>query len=469
MGNTNVDAAVTEFQRRVAEIRGNRIPWQSYLQGQMITEEEYNAVVNCDPNYTTAQQRATYLATNSQQCAKVLIHLIGHVAKDQTVQSILTIIDDLLVEDPARVKMFADAARGRKANESIWAPYFHLLLRPDPFIVHQAFRIVTKMACWGNDDLEGRDLQHFFQQLKDDILQRENPFAQTSARCLQMLLRLDYYRDAFVKFDGISMISTVLQNAPNYQLTYQIVFCLWCLTFNPIYADKITSSNVVPVLCGILIEAQKEKVIRIILGTFRNLLEKNEEDPTISQANALAMVHGKVVKQLENFESRSFDDEDLVDDIQYLTEKLQVIVQDMSSFDEYAAEVRSQRLEWSPVHKQEKFWRENAQRLNEKNYELLKILVQLLKNSKSPTVLCVAVHDIGEYIRWYNFGKHVIEQLGGKQAIMALLASHEDPNVKYEALLAVQKLMTQNWEYLGKQLEQDMKKDKKQEAKEASK
>lgn len=48
----------------------------------------------------------------------------------------------------------------------------------------------------------------------------------------------------------------------------------------------------------------------------------------------------------------------------------------------------------------------------------------------------------------------VIEQLGGKQLVMQLLG-HEDPNVRYEALLAVQKLMVHNWEYLGRQLEQE--------------
>ena len=62
-------------------------------------------------------------------------------------------------------------------------------------------------------------------------------------------------------------------------------------------------------------------------------------------------------------------------------------------------------MEWSPVHKSEKFWRENAGRLNEKNYELLKILINLLETSKDTLVLSVACHDIGEYTRHYHRGK----------------------------------------------------------------
>lgn len=54
----------------------------------------------------------------------------------------------------------------------------------------------------------------------------------------------------------------------------------------------------------------------------------------------------------------------------------------------------------------------------------------------------------------------MIEQLGGKQLVMQLLA-HEDPNVRYEALLAVQKLMVHNWEYLGRQLEKEQSGDTK--------
>ena len=48
-----------------------------------------------------------------------------------------------------------------------------------------------------------------------------------------------------------------------------------------------------------------------------------------------------------------------------------------SSLEEYSTELKSGRLEWSLVHKSDKFWRENASRLNDNNYQLLKILVSL--------------------------------------------------------------------------------------------
>lgn len=62
-------------------------------------------------------------------------------------------------------------------------------------------------------------------------------------------------------------------------------------------------------------------------------------------------------------------------------------------------------LEWSPVHKSAKFWRENAARLNERGQELLRTLVHLLERSNDPVVLAVACYDIGEYVRHYPRGK----------------------------------------------------------------
>ena len=45
---------------------------------------------------------------------------------------------------------------------------------------------------------------------------------------------------------------------------------------------------------------------------------------------------------------------------------------------------------------------------------------------------------------YFNYFYSVLEQLNGKTLVMTLLG-HDDPNVRYEALLAVQKLMVHNW------------------------
>ncbi|EDV33425.1 uncharacterized protein Dana_GF24362, isoform A [Drosophila ananassae] len=520
--NIDMIAATSVLQQQAADIRTRTINWASYMQSQMISEEDYKTISTLD------KSRGTYLAQNSSQVVKTLLNLVSHLSKDSTIQYILVLLDDLLQEDRSRVDLFHETAG--KLKQCIWGPFLNLLNRQDGFIVNMSSRILAKFACWGHETMPKSDLNFYLQFLKDQLatnglaylqemaqlakrtqtiivhthgqhgnkdhhghqysptlaqLQQQqlslanesyrevgggmgstsdqqqdgkcvipnNEYIQSVARCLQMMLRVDEYRFAFVGVDGISTLIRILSTRVNFQVQYQLIFCLWVLTFNPLLAAKMNKFSVIPILADILSDCAKEKVTRIILAVFRNLIEK-PEDSSVAKDHCIAMVQCKVLKQLSILEQRRFDDEDITADVEYLSEKLQNSVQDLSSFDEYATEVRSGRLEWSPVHKSAKFWRENAQRLNEKNYELLRILVHLLETSKDAIILSVACFDIGEYVRHYPRGKHVLEQLGGKQIVMQHLG-HEDPNVRYEALLAVQKLMVHNWEYLGKQLEKD--------------
>ncbi|KAK0172775.1 hypothetical protein PV328_006052 [Microctonus aethiopoides] len=476
-------AATSVLQQQAADIRNQHIIWQSYLQSQMISQEDYDFIVAFDTNDTAA--REAKLKQNPNQAAKTFLNLLGHVSKDQTIQYILTMIDDMLQEDRSRVEIFRE--HSTRKRESVWGPFLNLLNRQDGFIMNMTSSIIAKLACWSHELMEKTDLQFYLTWLKDqlklsfeniqesnmhaevvqDVTSTEfeeatslqeipspnNEYIQSVARCLQMMLRIDKYRFAFVSVDGISTLLSVLSGRVNFQVQYQLIFCLWVLTFNPLLAEKMNKFNVIPILADILSDSVKEKVTRIILAVFRNLIEK-VEDKQVAKEHCIAMVQCKVLKQLSILCQRKFDDEDITEDIEFLNDRLQLSVQDLSSFDEYSTQVKSGRLEWSPVHKSSKFWRENASRLNEKNYELLRILVHLLETSKDPLVLSVASFDIGEYVRHYPRGKHVIEQLGGKQRVMQLLG-HEDPNVRYEALIAVQKLMVHNWEYLGKQLEKE--------------
>uniref|UniRef100_A0A2R5L869 V-type proton ATPase subunit H n=1 Tax=Ornithodoros turicata TaxID=34597 RepID=A0A2R5L869_9ACAR len=442
-------AATSVLHQRANEIRQQRVNWQSYLQSQMISEEDYKFIVEFDQG--SLESRAILLQQQRLQCARTFFNLLVQISKDQTIQYLLIMLDEMLQEDKTRVEIFKDFCRKKK--EAAWTPFLSLLERPDGFIVNMTSRILAKIACWSQELMDGADLQYYLTWLRDQLRMPNNEYIQSVARCLQMMLRIDEYRLAFVAVDGISTLVTVLAGRVNFQIQYQLTFCLWVMTFNPTLAEKMNKFSVIPILADILSESGKEKVTRIILATFRNLIEK-PEDTEIQRDNAIAMVQCKVFKQLEILQGKKFDDTDIVEDIEFLDEKLNASVQDMSSFDEYATEIKSGRLEWGPVHSSDKFWRENADKLNERNYELLKILVHLLESSKDPLVLSVAAHDVGDYVRHYPRGKQVIEKLGGKQMVMQLL-SHEDPNVRYEALLCVQKLMVHNWEYLGKQLEKE--------------
>merc|ERR1719397_213498 len=384
----------------------------------MISQEDFSVISRLDSGDQASRDKVAKEAP--QQCAKTLYNLLGHISKDQTVQYLLTLVDDFLQEDKARVAIFRDYSRKRK--ESVWAAFLNLLNRPDGFIQNMTSRVVAKMACWSPEQMQGSDLQYYLTWLKDQLRMTGNEYVQSVARCLQMMLRIDNYRQAFMAVDGIGTVVSVLSGRVNFQIQYQLTFCLWVTSFSIPLATKLN----------------------------KNLIEKPEE-AEVKKENCISMVQCKVMKQLELLEQRKFEDEDIQEDITFLMEKMNESVQDLSSYDEYVTEVRSGRLEWSPVHRSEKFWRENAAKLNDKNYELVKILIQLLETARDPLILSVACFDLGEYVRHYSRGKHVLEHLGGKTMVMALL-SHDDPNVRYEALLAVQKLMVHNWEYLGKQI-----------------
>uniref|UniRef100_T1KC43 V-type proton ATPase subunit H n=1 Tax=Tetranychus urticae TaxID=32264 RepID=T1KC43_TETUR len=417
-----VISATSVIQQKAAEVRNVRVNWHFYRSGDFISQQEFDWIVKYE-SLETAEARDEFFKKDAMLCAEVFLSLLEKLSKNQATQYILILIDDMLNEDKSRVEIFKEYCRkkgGAKKKRTIWSHMEHQLQKSDGLIQNMASRIITKIACWSKELMGETDLQFYICWLLEQLKLPNNEYLGSIARCLQMMLRIEEYRKLFISTE-----------------------------------ENMSKNNAIPALADILNESVKEKVTRIILATFRNLIEK-PEDPEVSRDNAITMVQGKVLKQLDILKqaSNKYEDPDLLEDIEFLYEKLQSYVSDLSSFDEYCNEVKSGRLEWSPVHSNEKFWRENALRLNEKNYELLKILIKILETSKDSLVLSVAIHDIGEYIRYYPRGKTVIENLNGKYLIMQLM-DDADPNVKYEALLCVQKLVVHNWEYLGKQLEKE--------------
>lgn len=444
----SMTGAISHLQKKAQEVMKQKPKWQSYFQGQMISKDDYDFISQFDA--LNAEGRAKFLSDPNarSQCAKTFLTLMTKLFKQQTLQYLLTLMDEILREDKSRVEIFNTYAKLKK--EQLWSYFFNMFANQDQFVVYQTSRIIAKLACWSVERMPTSDLNYYLAWLKEQLRPQGNDYLQSVCRSLQMMLRIEQYREAFVAIDGIPSIMQVLNNGSvGFQVQYQLIFCLWVLTFNPNIATNMSKYTVIPRLAEILTETQKEKVTRMIVAFLRNLLEKPESEKVIRD-NAMTMIACRLVKPLELLHGKKFDDEDITDNIQFIKDKLEGNLEDVTSFDEYAVEIRSGRLSWTPVHQSEKFWVENAAKLNENNFELLRMLLRLLEQSKEPLVLCVAAHDIGEYVRHYPHGKKAIDKLEGKVIIMRLL-ENPDSNVRYQGLLCVQKLMVHNWDYLGRQ------------------
>lgn len=154
-------AATSVLQQQAADIRTRTINWASYMQSQMISQEDYQSISALD------KSRAAYLAQNPVQTVKTLLNLVSHLSKDATIQYILVLLDDLMQEDRSRVDLFHETSA--KIKQCVWGPFLNLLNRQDGFIVNMASRILAKFACWGHETMPKSDLNFYLQFLKDQL------------------------------------------------------------------------------------------------------------------------------------------------------------------------------------------------------------------------------------------------------------------------------------------------------------
>lgn len=131
----------------------------------MISREDFDFISTFDTSDLAAKD--AMLKENPGQAAKTFLNLLGHISKDQTIQYILTMIDDMLQEDRSRVEIFRE--HSNRKRESMWSPFLNLLNRQDGFIMNMTARIISKLACWSQDLMEKTDLQFYLTWLKDQL------------------------------------------------------------------------------------------------------------------------------------------------------------------------------------------------------------------------------------------------------------------------------------------------------------
>jgi len=260
---------------------------------------------------------------------------------------------------------------------------------------------------------------------------------------LKNLLKNPNSHERFAMDGGLRSLMALTVDMMNTQMQYLVIFNLWLLSFNPAMLAEFKHHQVVNMLVELSKKSPREKVVRVVMATLRNLLNKEDFNDE--------MVFAGLVKVLYLMGQRKLKDQDLIDDLKAVDDRLGEVVETLSSFDMYQSECHSGRLSWTPVHTAD-FWRENITKFEDGNYALIQRLINLLDNPDWK-VKEVACYDLGEFARFHPDGRMVIQKFRGKTKLMSLLGGGKDDKipetVRKQALLAVQKLMVQNWEQLN--------------------
>lgn len=226
------------------------------------------------------------------------------------------------------------------------------------------------------------------------------------------------------------------------QLMYHVLLVVWQLSFEgDLVGEGLEQDEeVVPLYIQLLRMSPKEKTTRLLLATLNNLLSTNKSTliPAATTARLPALIG--------NLAGRHLTDQDALEDLENLDKMLDEYTRGQTTFDEYADEVQSGHLRWSPPHRNPTFWRENARRILE-DKELPKRLAEITSKNwdSDKKILAIACNDIGNLVKEVPEHRSTLEKLGLKVRVMELMQD-PDESVRWESLRAVGEWMRYTFE-----------------------
>lgn len=152
-----------------------------------------------------------------------------------------------------------------------------------------------------------------------------------------------------------------------------------------------------------------------------------------------AVIPARLPAVLQNLSGRHLTDPDALEDLQTLNQLVEEFTKTQNTFDEYAAEVQSGHLRWSPPHRNATFWRENARRiLDEEKGALVKKLAEILSKewANDKQVLAIGCNDVACLVKEVPERRSALEKMGLKSRVMELM-QESDESVRWESLRAV--------------------------------
>ncbi|XP_056174644.1 V-type proton ATPase subunit H [Syzygium oleosum] len=416
------------------------IPWETYMTTKLITGTCLQLLRRYDKR--AESYRAQLLDDDGPAYARVFVNILRDIFKEETVEYVLALIDEMLTANPKRARLFHDESL---ANEDTYEPFLRLLWKGNWFIQEKCCKILSLIvsARPKTSDSSKRGFTTIDDVLKGLVdwlcAQLKKPShptrgIPTAINCLATLLKEPLVRSSFVQADGVKLLVPFISPAStqqSIQLLYETCLCIWLLSYYEPAIEYLATSRTLPRLIDVVKCSTKEKVVRVVILTFRNLLPKG--------TFGAQMVDLGLPQIVQSLKSQAWSDEDLLEALNELEEGLRDNIKKLSSFDKYKQEVLLGQLDWSPMHKDPIFWRENITGFEESDFQILRVLVTILDSSSDARALAVACFDLSQFIQYHPAGRIILSDLKAKDRVMKLL-NHDNAEVTKNALLCSQRL-----------------------------
>ncbi|XP_055822947.1 V-type proton ATPase subunit H-like [Solanum dulcamara] len=431
------------------EVLRRDIPWETYMTTKLVTGTGFQLLRRYDKK--AESYKAQLLDDDGPGYIRVFVTILRDIFKEETVEYVLALIDEMLTANPKRARLFHDESL---ADEDTYEPFLRLLWKGNWFIQEKSCKILSWTVSARSKVQNGVDANGSASSSKkkhttiDDVLaglvewlcaQLKRPTHPTRSipstiNCLSTLLKEPMVRSSFVRADGVKLLVPLISPAStqqSIQLLYETCLCVWLLSYYEPAIEYLATSRALPRLIEVVKGSTKEKVVRVVILTLRNLLSKG----TFSAQ----MVDLGVLQIVQSLKAQAWSDEDLLDALNQLEQGLKDNIKKLSSFDKYKQEVLLGHLDWSPMHKDPIFWRENINNFEENDFQILRVLITILDTSSDPRTLAVACYDLSQFIQCHSAGRIIVNDLKAKERVMKLL-NHENAEVTKNALLCIQRL-----------------------------
>ncbi|XP_022747357.1 V-type proton ATPase subunit H-like isoform X2 [Durio zibethinus] len=395
--------------------------------------------------------RAQLLDDDGPAYVRVFVSILRDIFKEETVEYVLALIDEMLAANPKRARLFHDKSL---ANEDTYEPFLRLLWKGNWFIQEKSCKMLalivsarpkTQDSVVANGEASNSKkkfatiddvLQGLVQWLCTQLKKPSHPShgIPTAINCLAALLKEPVVRSSFVLADGVKLLIPLISPAStqqSIQLLYETCLCVWLLSYYEPAIEFLATSRALPQLVDVVRSSTKEKVVRVVVLTFRNLLSKG--------TFGAQMVDLGLPQIVQSLKAQAWSDEDLLEALNQLEDGLKDNIKKLSSFDKYKQEVLLGHLDWSPMHKDPLFWRDNITCFEENDFQILRVLITIMDSSNDPRALAVACFDLSQFIQHHPAGRVIVTDLKAKERVMKLM-NNESAEVTKNALLCVQRL-----------------------------